>query len=279
MSFGLHLGLLAILLVPYAASADAACTNFALAAEQEIGGGPLTLAALLPACAPAAVVSGAERIALGAAPRAGVVRILQRKAILRAMEKSGLAAGAFRIPAEVVVRRSGRRVSREEVLSVVREALAKQGIACAEALRAEAIQFEANVQLPEESARLVVTQIEIDPALGRVRFRLHEQEASSVPPVFVTAALGDPLLGELRRKMETSGSGGGRVRRQSAGPVLIRSGQVARIRMHSRDLEILVDVTPLESGRLGETIRVRLPDTGKILRAQVLSGGALEASF
>jgi len=277
MSFGLHLGLLAILLVPYAASADAACTNFALAAEQEIGGGPLTLAALLPACAPAEVVSAAERIALGAAPRAGVVRILQREAILRAMEKSGLAAGAFRIPAEVVVRRSGRRVSREEVLSVVRKALAKLGIACAEALRAEEIQFEANVQLPDESARLVVTQIEIDPALGRVRFRLHEQKASSVPPVFVTAALA--LLGELRRKMETSGSGGGRVRRQSAGPVLIRSGQVARIRMHSRDLEILVDVTPLESGRLGETIRVRLPDTGKILRAQVLSGGALEASF
>jgi flagella basal body P-ring formation protein FlgA len=44
-------------------------------------------------------------------------------------------------------------------------------------------------------------------------------------------------------------------------------------------MQMLLDVMPLDRGTLNQTVRVKLPGTGKILHAQVTGARRLEATF
>jgi flagella basal body P-ring formation protein FlgA len=66
---------------------------------------------------------------------------------------------------------------------------------------------------------------------------------------------------------------------QFAGPTLVEAGKPATLFLNSGTMKMFLDVTALERGSLNQTIRVRLPGTGKVLRAQVIGSRRLEASF
>jgi flagella basal body P-ring formation protein FlgA len=65
----------------------------------------------------------------------------------------------------------------------------------------------------------------------------------------------------------------------AASPVLVATGQMAHLRLHSANSSIQLEVLALQPGHARETIRVRLPLTGRTLRAAVTGRETLDASF
>jgi flagella basal body P-ring formation protein FlgA len=61
--------------------------------------------------------------------------------------------------------------------------------------------------------------------------------------------------------------------------ILVAAGESATLTLHSDTLRIFVDVVSLERGTLGQQIRVRMPQTGKIFNAQVDGRAHLEVKF
>jgi hypothetical protein len=292
-----HILIIAAALLGGAASAGAACVPVAVAPEQAVRGGTIVLADLLPACASASVLAASGTIPLGAAPNAGAVRVFRRAEILRAIERGGMDTRAWRVPEEIEVRRASRGVSRDEVFHVVRDALARQGLSGAESLLPGDVRLSARVEVLEDGGGLELMQMEMDPVLARGKFLLRQRKTLLAPPVVVMANLREPLLSQLRGPKSMSARSARAavtaapvrtrmqtplrtpVRAAASGPVLVRSGQTAHVQLISRGFAMQGDAVALESGRLGETIRVRFAETGKILRAQVRRENYLEASF
>ena len=61
--------------------------------------------------------------------------------------------------------------------------------------------------------------------------------------------------------------------------ILVAQGERATLMLHSDALRIFVDVVSLERGTLGQQIRVRMVDSGKIFNAQVDGRAHLEVKF
>ena len=61
--------------------------------------------------------------------------------------------------------------------------------------------------------------------------------------------------------------------------ILVAAGKRARLVLHSGFIQMTADVLPLEQGALGQQIRVRMPDTGKVWKAQVDGQSHLESRF
>ena len=67
-----------------------------------------------------------------------------------------------------------------------------------------------------------------------------------------------------------------------AGPqpeILVAAGVRSRLALRSGFISLVADVIPLEPGHLGQQIRVRMLDTGRIARARVDGRSHLEAKF
>jgi flagella basal body P-ring formation protein FlgA len=61
--------------------------------------------------------------------------------------------------------------------------------------------------------------------------------------------------------------------------VLVTAGQPAKLVVETATLRMTTLVTPLESGVQGQLIRVRNLDTRRVLRAEVVGKGLLEAEL
>ena len=84
-----------------------------------IGKDILLLSDLLPATAPAALRARSAQITLGKAPRLGSVRVIRGDALKARLNKAQDFSEQLKIPAEMVVSRAQRRVSREEILGTL----------------------------------------------------------------------------------------------------------------------------------------------------------------
>jgi flagella basal body P-ring formation protein FlgA len=60
---------------------------------------------------------------------------------------------------------------------------------------------------------------------------------------------------------------------------LVLAGQQATLLLHSKTFRVTADVIPLERGTMGQRIRVRIIDTGKIFSAQVDGRAHLDTTF
>ena len=70
------------------------------------------------------------------------------------------------------------------------------------------------------------------------------------------------------------------VRQAKSSPiVLVAAGKPAKLVVETATLRLTVEVTPLESGVKGQLIRVRNLDTQRVLEAEVVGEGLLEAEF
>jgi hypothetical protein len=254
--------------------------RIALLADTGVQGDTILLANLLPGNAPGALRTAAEAITLGAAPHSGTVRRFSRDAILAALQSHSLSPSSFQIPEVVTVHRGGRLLTQQEAFAAIDTVLAKNQIAESPKFTLGDLAFNAAVTVPSGDPQLEVTQITFDEAIGRARFRLRSHAAPGVNAFYVTArvspeisAAASPIAGRVLAGMFA------KTRSPVDSPVLVDPRQYARLHMRSTNADMQLAVKPLQRGRLGETIRVRCPASGKTWQARVVGKDSLDATF
>jgi hypothetical protein len=264
----------------FPAAAGAGERRIALRAHAEVQGDTIFLASLFPPGAPDTFQKAAAAISLGPAPQSGSLRRFSRDAIGAAIEADGLPRSAFEVPEVITVRRASHVLSREEIFAAIETALTKGGTAESPAFRLEDLVYPSAIAVPSNDARLEVTQIRFDQALGRARFRLRTLAAPAALPFYVTARC--PLRTSAKtlsgfKKFEALAPSSSLS--APGASVLVDPREPARMHLHSLDADMLLSVRPLERGHLGETIRVRLRPSGKTLQARVVGRNAVDAVF
>jgi flagellar basal body P-ring formation chaperone FlgA len=248
----------------------------ALLAEARVSGDSVRLSDLLPVGASDALRRAAQQIRLADAPSPGGRLALPADQIAAALPEA--ARKAVLIPPAVLVLRAPRTLTSEEVLEALRSSRlpADAGFSPAR-LQAEDLHFSAPVRVAAEDARLQVRQADFDPALGLARFVLASAADPRALPFLVTARLPAPgpqasaLLASAKPAL--AGAPLGRT------PAWVEPGQLARLHVASASLQMFLEVLPLERGGLHDTVRVRLPSSGRVLRGEVVAPGRLEARF
>jgi hypothetical protein len=252
----------------------------ALLASAEVQSDTILLANLLPQNVERSLRSQAEKVPLGAAPQSGAIRVLSREAVNDAIVHADLPQERFVIPESIRVHRSERLLSAEEVHAAVQSALSSSPIARLGVLQPEDLAFDSTIRIPQGQVSLLVTQIVYDEFIGRVRFRVQPKTVPAILPFYVTARVpfSSAEVSAVNRVLLAS-AGNLSGTRLAQSPVLVEPGHMARLRLHSQNFDGVFQVRPLERGRMGDTICVRLPSSGKTLRARVVSAGNLDATF
>jgi hypothetical protein len=128
-------------------------------------------------------------------------------------------------------------------------------------------------------------RVDFDRGLRRARFLLWPSHDPRVLPFYVTARFGTALpLTPIQLVTQISRHGNDSAaastgERLKMGDVLVSQGEHATLTLQSAAVRIFADVVSLGNGTLGQQIRVRLLDSGKILNAQVDGKSRLEATF
>ena len=295
----------AFLLLASAAAPASPASAVTLRDEVEVRGNSIYLSDLLPVQAPAGLRTSFQGILVGLAPQPGSTRVIDRETIAHLMAK-GADLERVEIPQQIVVRRSAGRITREQVVAAIRAALVRTGLPDPN-LQAEDLQLFPGVVASGDGANLEVRRIDFDEALNQAKFLLAERggvpflvtaqfhdtnlvqaalqdTAPKQPPISPTVAqpgADKNSSAEASRRQVTLRLTSGALVNQpvSSGPALVEAGKVATLYLNSGTMRMLLDVTALERGSLNQTVRVRLPGTGKILRAQIIGERRLEAIF
>jgi hypothetical protein len=282
----------------FAGTSAGGASRIALLAKVRISGDAILLANLLPEDVSGRVRELARGISLGNTPQNGSARTLRAAMVAETMERSGMAAAQFVIPEVISVERAGRLLSGEEILASLRGAVAgfslsSGALAALMSVQAKDLAWESGLRVPLGDARLRVLDLAVELAAGQARFRVAaESEAHGVPfEVFARLPASKALLAgnvigtsqAVERLVPASAPrtpattlGGKEV---TNGPVLVTVGKSARLRLHSQNSNILLEVQALQTGHAGETIRVRVLASGRTLRARVIGERQLDAIF
>lgn len=290
----------------------ARASRVSLLGEVEVRDNSIFLSDLLPAQVPNGMRDSAKGILIGVAPQPGSTRILDGAKVA---DLIGGADGTreIDIPRQIVVRRSGRKITREEVVAAIRAALKHSGLPDAD-LQPDDLRVFPSVTVSSNSGRLEVRRVDFDDTLNQAKFLMAE---SGALPFLVTAQFRDASVIQAatrepapthsamadyghptvaaseasasqhliasattdERPMLRLASGALVNANEFAGPALVEAGKPATLFLNSGTMQMLLDVTALERGSLNQTVRVRLPGTGKVLRAQVIGERRLEARF
>jgi hypothetical protein len=262
-----------------AAAVDAGGLRIALLANTEIQSDSIVLANLLPGTVSRRIREAAQTVALGAAPQNGATRQFTREALTAAISSSGLSPADFIIPESVTIRRGSRLISLAEIYSAIQSSLAKNPVLGIPPFQLRDLSLDADVRVPPGDAGLQVTQITFDQFIGRARFRLWTRSAPGVLPFFVTAKVSSvvpasPSASKLLTIAARSSS-----TLDTSALVLVQPSRPARLHLHSSNMDMLLQVLPLQRGRLGEVIRVRLAGTGRTVQARVAGDAYLDATL
>jgi hypothetical protein len=279
-----------------------------LLGDVEVHADSVFLSDLLPAQAPSGVRMPARNILIGSAPRLGTARVFDGVEVAGVLG-SDIASG-MSIPPQIVVRRTGRTITREEVVAVIRAALNQSGFSNSD-LQPGDLRIFPSVMVSSANAELHVRRMDFDGGLNEARFLMAERDAL---PFLVTAQLRNNVpssgasqqilpghapartefpsaqstsvppqhsLEELvgLRSLQGAPLGGALNAARGGGVTLVEPGKSAILHLYSSGMQMSLNVTPLERGALHQTIRVKLPETGKVLQAQVTGVRQLAATF
>jgi hypothetical protein len=250
-----------------------------------VSGARLLLSDLLPASAVGDLRAQAAEISLGASPQPGTTRVLERAHVLENIGGSEDVAGRITVPERIVVSREFRLITVQEVLAAIQAAAGSGGVPAGAHLRPEDVQLQAQILVAPGDAGLLVLRSEFDAGLKLARFLLWPSKDPRVLPFFATAQLaGIPPADFVRRAEPSRGTTSGAV--SSPAPLtpahaefLVSAGQDATLLVESGALRFTADVIPLERGTMGQRVRVRVVDTGKMFSAQVDGRAHLQLNF
>jgi len=305
--------LTALALVAATSAPIAKASRVSLLPEVEVRGNSIFLADLLPPDVPVAMRNSAQGILIGLAPQPGSTRILDGGKVADLIG-GAKGAGEIDIPRQIVVRRSGRTVTRGEVVAAIRTALKHSGLPDAD-LQPDDLRIFPSVMVSSKDARLEVRRVDFDDTLNQAKFLMSERGSlpflvtaqfrdsgfiqavtQEVAPARSSAADAGPSAGVVasegsasQRPIAPAATDDDRMLRlasgalvnatQVQGPTLVQAGKPATLLLNSGTMQMLLDVTAIDRGSLHQVIRVRLHGTGKVLRAQVMAERRLEASF
>ena len=243
------------------------------------------LSDLLPQNGPGSLRTRATEISLGAAPQLGSTRTLEGPVLLSHMSDSEDILSEIAIPDRIVVSRESRAITVPEVFEAIRKALERSGIRAAGTLQLQDILLQSQVFVSPGDAGLQVMRMDFDAGLRRARFLLWPSRNPRVVPFFATARLdGDSPLAEIHlgadreRSMNRPGISS-TLKTLATQQFLVAPGERATLHLLSNTLQMYADVDPLERGTLGQDVRVRVLDTGKIFKAKVDGRAHLELKF
>jgi hypothetical protein len=262
-----------------ACSVDGGGLRIALLANTEIQGDSIVLANLLPGTVSRRIREAAQTVSLGAAPQNGATRQFTREALTAAISSSGLSPADFVIPESVTIRRGSRLISLEEIYSAIQSSLAKNPVPGIPPFQLRDLTLNADVRVPSGDAGLQVTQISFDQFIGRARFRLWPRSAPGVLPFFATAKISSAVPASPSASKLLTIAAHSSVTLDSSASVLVLPGRPARLHLHSSNMDMLLQVFPLQRGYLGEVIRVRLAGTGRTMQARVAGDAYLDATL
>lgn len=278
--------LLLSLLACAAVTGAAGAPVFTLLAEARVATESVYLSDLLPAPTPAAIREAAAKISLGTAPPPGGTITLSAAKIAASIPVG--ARGEVAIPPQVVIHRSDRMLTRQEVVAALQRSLQSNQIPGLPAIDAADIHFSAPVHVSAADAHLQVRRLDIDPALNQARFLLAVGDHRSLPFLVTAdlrsmpsealksdAAQSADLLAALRAAPSTPAS----INVATPDVPLVEPRKRASLHVVSESMQMVLDVAPLEKGALGQTVRVRVLASGRVLRGQVTGQGRLEARF
>ena len=284
--------------------AEAARIKIPLIREAVVRGGSIYLSDLLPDSSPSEIRIVARGILVGQSPQPGSIRVLSNEAMVRLLDGEKM-LNDLDVPEQILVRRSGRPITREEVTDAIRTTLRRNEMFAFVDIVPEAVRFPADVLVSTASADLRVTRVEMDRSLHLMKFWLISGEDPAILPFLAMARptggtselarmLGLPPIHEpgtaaksqsnptmlMRGPMESGLSDSHTARQPERVATYVEAGKIARLHLVSgTGTQIFLSVTPLERGAIGQRIRVKIQTTGKILDAEVVGRGQLEAEY
>ncbi|HVI08292.1 MAG TPA: flagella basal body P-ring formation protein FlgA [Candidatus Binatia bacterium] len=229
-----------------------ACASCVVRGDVEMQAETLTLKDLLgPGCAAAGMY--ADRMVLGRAPRAGVVRILRGEDVRRVFSDSGWSA--VEVPERIAVRRGGEAKTCGQIAGL----LSAQGGAV------DALDC-AGAQSVPRNAELELVRASWNRALERWEYALRCARAEQCVPFLVWAkdANRTPEPGRTRA-----------ARQPDSVAHIVTPGQSATLVWDDAGIRVTVPVICLEGGAVGATVRVRVKNGPEVLRAVVTGAHAL----
>jgi Chaperone for flagella basal body P-ring formation len=253
-----------------------------------VSGKQVSLSDLLPRGTPETLRMAAAEVPLGRAPQPGRERSIDRADIERALAGHTGIFSSLSVPDRIAVSSAARPITAEEAYQAIRAELRKKNLPAAELLRRKDIQLGAQVFVRPGDAGLRVTRMDLDALLGRARFLLWPANDPEIVPFFATARLDPASSARLAHSDAARLSPGSAAERRSmlaettraaVREILVRPGQRTVLTLENAKMQITVDVVPLERGSLGQQIRVRMADSGKIVTAEVIGRARLEAQL
>ncbi|MFZ0814516.1 MAG: flagella basal body P-ring formation protein FlgA, partial [Candidatus Sulfotelmatobacter sp.] len=195
---------------------------------------------------------------------------------------SGKQISAIVIPERIVVRRGGGTKSCEEIAKFVVDAAPSQN-AGAPAWRQQDLDCAAARAIPA-AVPLELTQTVWNATLQRWEFSLRCARAGDCVPFLVwsgeLAAVDGISRSRARRHFTLSTDSSGAHSSAGAGSEsTIRRGQTATLVWDQAGIRVVLPVTCLDAGGVGQVVRVQLKNGPRILRAEVVGEGMLRAAL
>jgi hypothetical protein len=284
--------------------AQAARIKIPLIREAVVRGGSIYLSDLLPNTSPSEIRVLARGILVGQSPQPGSIRVLSNDAMVRLLGEENL-LNDVDVPEQILVRRAGRLITKEEVMEAIHTTLRRNEMFATVEITPEAVRFPADVLVSTANADLRVTRVDMDRTLHMMKFWLVSGADTAILPFMVMARptggtselakmLGLPSIHEtgtpaksdssaatqIRARMENGLSDLNPERQPERAVTYVDAGKLARLHLISgTGTQIFLTVTALERGAIGQRIRVKIQTTGKVLDAQVVGRGQLEAEY
>ncbi len=254
--------------------AEAGCPLAEVQARVETANAELTLADLLPhnACVP--LQQAAAQVRLGALPRSGRARVLDGREVRSQLESVTSNLGmkeiaSLKIPERIVVGRAGASRSCEGIAQFLAGAAPAGSLSGAPTSSWDSLNCAAARDLPQDTP-LQLAKTSWNASLHRWEFTLRCVRPRECVPFLVWL----PGENAFPKRLVAAF-------RKYAVPVehVIKAGQTATLAWDEVGIRIVLPVTCLDAGGIGEFVRIRFKNSAAILRAEVLPDGTLRASL
>jgi hypothetical protein len=244
-------------------------------ADTEIFGDVILLSHMVPRAAALSVYPPAEGVVPTVSPQRGTSCAVGGAGESAGQEKTA----AANITSRISAKRMERLVTREEVFDAIQAFLATPQNSSLP-FHAQDIHLGPAVWVPVKEALLAVTQNKFDPLTGCNWFRLRSGALPELLPFYASICTTRLIekkssLPQIAFARLTSAPHGS----EDSSPFLVEPGHPARLLVSSPDSQMILLVHPLQRGRLGESVRVRLEGSVKTLTGQVTGLAHLEQTY
>lgn len=231
------------------------------------------LADLLPRGASHELHQACQAIELGRAPQRGSMRVYESARFAEILDAHPEIARQLAIPENVVVRRSGYPLNpagiRNAIAGFLRE---KEDLGN---LTDSALRWSSDITTAEADAALEVRAVHWDPGQRQLQFSLRCVQAASCRDFLVY--LQEPENAQSLQKLGWTNLAkkADAATDEASGPILVEAGREVHLLMQGDGIQISLKVICLESGRVGQKIRVRKSGSQHVFQAEVVSSDLL----